>query len=371
MELTDFDYHLPTERIAQKPVTPRDHSRLLKVDRATQSLSDHHFHDLPDLLSQLNRPVLLVRNNTKVFPARLYGQKHSGGACELLLLKRKEIFPESEVWECLTKPGLKVGQSVNFKISTLNDTLLTGNCVGMDGYIRLISFNSSGDALLHKISLIGTTPLPPYIEWSTNDEPEFRKQYQTTYAKLVGSVAAPTAGLHFTPELDTTLRRSGVEIAELTLHVGLGTFQPVMTDRITDHVMHFERYFLSEETAETINQAKRNGALILGVGTTSARVLESCAVPDASGSGYHLEAGSGETNLYIYPGYQYKVLDGLITNFHQPKSTLLMLISALVSEPNTDQPFTTFADTMVGRAYQHAIDTQYRFHSFGDAMVIL
>lgn len=362
MQLSDFDYHLPEELIAQTPIEPRDASRLLVVNRSSGALKHAHFSDLADFLQPGD---LLVRNNTKVIPARFFAKKPTGGTVELLLDKRIDSQQERTTWEALTRPGLKVGQQI---LCTDDDgrTLLTGECIGLgtDGYTRVIEFNLSYPRFLQALATIGQTPLPPYIH--TDDAKQWEARYQTLYAKHPGSAASPTAGLHMTPELERKLLGKGVEIAEVTLHVGLGTFLPVKTEDVTRHHMHSERFSLSVQTAERINTAKRAGRRIISVGTTTTRVLETCA--DAKGM---LRAQEGETSIYIYPPYQFKCIDGLITNFHLPKSTLLMLVSALVCAPNTLAPFHTFAESVIGQAYQEAVTNRYRFFSFGDGMLII
>jgi len=358
MKLADFHYHLPPEQIAHSPVQPRDSSRLLVVHRAPSNLQHAHYQDLPELLQSGD---VLVRNNTKVIPARIYGQKPSGADVEILLTKRLKTTNQGEVWECLSKPGLKPGQAVQFEGS-----ILTAHCVEITGYTRQVEFNQQGSQLFTTLFEIGHTPLPPYIQWQGDDETALRQHYQTTYAKVQGSSAAPTAGLHFTPELDQRLRDKGIEILEITLHVGLGTFLRVKVDDVTKHHMHSEVFELLPDVANKINVAKRANRRIIAVGTTTTRVLESCS--DSTG---HLAPRSGETDIYIYPPYTYKVLDGLITNFHEPQSTLLMLVSAFVSAPNTAETFTSFSNTAVGKAYQTALEHEYRFLSFGDGMLIL
>lgn len=362
LHINQFDYHLPQERIAQQPAKPRDHSRLLLVNRQTNQISHHYFYDLPQILSEISQKTVLVRNNTKVIPARIWGHKQTGGKVEVLLLKRKSINPEGETWECLTKPGLNTGQTITFP-----NQLLTGFCTQKDGYIRYIKFNKKDDPFFEALYQIGHTPIPPYIEWNQNDEQTLREKYQTIYAKYQGSAAAPTAGLHFTPEVDRKLNKNSVqiEIEEVTLHVGLGTFQPVKENDITHHQMHCEWFELNAKTANNLNQAKRNGKKIIAVGTTTTRVLESTC------TNRQLRPTQGETDIYIYPPYKFKFIDGLLTNFHLPKSTLLMLVSAFVSYPNTPNHFTNFTESLIGKAYQEAIDQNYRFYSFGDAMLII
>ncbi|MDQ3008123.1 MAG: tRNA preQ1(34) S-adenosylmethionine ribosyltransferase-isomerase QueA [bacterium] len=360
LQLTDFHYELPNSLIAQTPTVPRDHSRLLVLDRKTESISHHHFFDLPRLL---RKGDVIVRNNTKVIPARVFGKKSTGGQVEVLLVRRIEQPKEANVgfdtWECLTKPGLKPGQVVEF------DHQLQATCESITGYSRLLSFNQPHHQLLGTLASIGELPLPPYIHWNPEDQPELREKYQTTYAKVAGSAAAPTAGLHFTPGIDRELNNKGVQIIEVTLHVGLGTFMPVKEQNIAHHQMHHEWYSISTTTAEKLNQAKQNHQRIIAVGTTTSRVLES-----STNNQGQVVAGVGTTNIFIYPPYKIKFVDALVTNFHQPQSTLLMLISAFVSQPNTSVEFSTFGDSLVGRAYQAAIQNKYRFFSFGDAMLI-
>lgn len=356
-KLSDFSYSLPPALIAQKPIEPRDHSRLLVLDRETGAISHHHFYDLPTLLGPND---VIVRNNTKVIPARIIGHKKTGGAVELLLTKAISSNSKGEIWECLTKPGLKVGQTLLFSESDL-----TATCIEVTNYTRIIQFNQKHLELMISLDHIGQTPLPPYIEWQASDEQSLRQRYQTVFAQYEGSVAAPTAGLHFTPEVDAALKNKGVQIEEVTLHVGLGTFLPVKTDDITQHAMHKEWYELKPEVAERLNAAKAAGKRIIAVGTTTCRVLETC-----SNELGHLKPGLGETSIFIYPPYQFKFLDGLITNFHLSESTLLMLVSALVSQPNTSHVFQNFEKCIIGRAYQEAIKKKYRFYSFGDGMLI-
>ncbi len=358
LKLSDFTYHLDSERIAQSPSVPRDSSRLLVLDRKTGEIHHHHFSDLPELLTPND---ILVRNNTKVIPARIFGEKSSGGHVEILLTKRLRLGESGEVWECLTKPGLKPDQVVTFANSPL-----TATCQTINHFTRDIEFNQAGTDLFSSLEDIGHTPLPPYIDWEKHDEQELRHLYQTTYAKFAGSAAAPTAGLHFTPELDERIRQKGIQIEEVTLHVGLGTFLRVKVENITQHQMHSEVFELRPDVAERLNQAKQAGKRIISVGTTTTRVLETCANEKGE-----LEAQSGETQIFIYPPYRFKFVDSLITNFHESQSTLLMLVSALVTEPNTNQVFTSFSKTLIGKAYDIAQQKNYRFLSFGDATWII
>ena len=341
MKRQDFYYDLPTELIAQQPVEPRDHSRLLVLDRQTGERADRHFYDITDYL----RPGdCLILNNSRVLPARLYGQrKGTGGAVELLLLHQKS----GDVWEVLAGPGKKAkpGNVLEFGGGLLEAEVLE---VTPDGN-RLVQFRDEGNfyAILEEI---GQMPLPHYITQELQD----KERYQTVYSKELGSAAAPTAGLHFTPELLQKLQDNGVNIGFVTLHVGLGTFRPVKAEEITDHKMHFEHYELPPETAELINRTRENGGRVFAVGTTSCRTLESVGLTNG-----RVEPAEGWTGIFIYPGYTFQVLDGLITNFHLPESTLIMLVSALAGHELT-------MDT-----YRYAVQQQYRFFSFGDAMLIL
>lgn len=344
MKVTDFDYELPEELIAQDPLEKRSNSRLMVLNRENGDVTHRHFYEITEYLKPGD---CLVINNTKVIPARLIGvragENSNGGKVEVLLLKRKT----DNVWECIVKPGKKCrpGQRVSF-----GDGLLKGEIIDIvDEGNRLIEFSYEGifEEILDKL---GQMPLPPYITHELKD----RDRYQTVYAKNEGSAAAPTAGLHFTTELLDTIRANGVNIAEVTLHVGLGTFRPVKADDINDHHMHSEYYEISEEAANLINETKKNGGRVISVGTTSTRTLESAAEADGS-----LKAKSGWTEIFIYPGYKFKVIDGLITNFHLPQSTLIMLVSALAGREN------------VLNAYSQAVNEKYRFFSFGDAMFII
>ena len=340
MQLTDFYYDLPEELIAQDPLEKRSDSRLMVVGREDGQIEHKHFYDIIDYL---NPGDCLVINDTKVIPARLMGVKEETGASiEVLLLKRKE----EKVWETLVKPGkkMKVGAMVSF-----GDGLLVGEVIDIvEEGNRLIRFEYEGiwEELLDQL---GQMPLPPYITHQLKD----KNRYQTVYAKHEGSAAAPTAGLHFTTELLEQIQKKGVEIAHVTLHVGLGTFRPVKVDNILEHHMHSEFYVIEQEAADKINAAKKRGNQIISVGTTSTRTIESVA--DENGQ---LRAASGWTDIFIYPGYKFKVVDSLITNFHLPESTLLMLVSALSSR-----------EKML-HAYEVAVKERYRFFSFGDAMFI-
>jgi len=340
MKTSDFFYELPPELIAQTPLDRRDSSRLMLLDKKTGKTSHRRFYELPQLL----RPGdCLVLNDSRVLPARLIGHRlPGGGACEVLLL----VDRGNKTWECLVRPGRKLrpGAKVSF-----GDGELTAEIVGeAEGGNRLVRFDYEG-IFLEVLERLGKMPLPPYIKAELND-PE---RYQTVYSREVGSAAAPTAGLHFTPELLRCLQDMGVRLAYVTLHVGLGTFRPVKEEEITDHEMHSEYCMISQEAADLINRTKREGGRVICVGTTSCRTIESWAAEDGT-----LKESAGWTNIYIYPGYRFKVLDCLITNFHLPESTLIMLVSALAGREH------------VLAAYQEAVRERYRFFSFGDAMFI-
>lgn len=366
MKLSDFTYDLPPELIAKVPAKPRDSSKLLVLDKYTGKITDDYFFNLA---SYLKAGDLLVRNNTKVIPARIFGKKESGGKIEILLNKKVAQYGMKETWECLTKPGIKPGQKILF------NSALFGVCKSKNqkkysrDYTREIEFNQTGFKFLQTLEKIGITPLPPYISDKTVSSKKIRKQYQTIYAKYEGSVAAPTAGLHFTNDLEKSLKNKGVKIAEVTLHVGLGTFLPVKTENILQHHMHSEWYEIESQVATLINKTIQAGGRVICVGTTSARTIESAIKYE--NNKYFVEPKIDETEIFIYPGYEYKIVDGLVTNFHLPKSTLLMLVSALVSKPNTNKFFSTFLESNVGKAYLHAIKHDYRFYSFGDGMLIL
>ncbi|HZZ98865.1 MAG TPA: tRNA preQ1(34) S-adenosylmethionine ribosyltransferase-isomerase QueA [Candidatus Saccharimonadia bacterium] len=356
LTLSDFDYHLPEELIAQKPAQPRDHSRLLVVDRETGKLEHHYFYELPDLLRTTD---VLVLNNSKTLPMRTYGQKDSGGRAEVLFIKRLELFPDKEIWEVLTKPGLKVGQSVGFE-----KTAMRIHCVEDLGYTRKVEVMGFEESVVAVLHAIGELPTPHYIRRHLENQSE----YQTIYAKPEGSAATPTAGLHFSQSIFDLLDKKGIPRIELTLHVGLGTFLPVKVENIANHNMHAEWFTLSKENADKLNVFKREGRRIIAVGTTSSRVLESCAVWNEKEKRFLLEPKTGETKAFFYPPYTFKFVDALITNFHLPKSTLLMLLSAFVSQGKI---FTNFQDSLAGKAYAEAIAQKYRFFSFGDAMMII
>ena len=340
MDVKDFDYDLPEELIAQDPLEDRSSSRLMVLDKKTGEVHHKHF---TDILEYLHPGDCLVINNTKVIPARLFGTKEGTQAkIEVLLLKRKE----NDIWETLVKPGKKAKPGTRI---IFGDGLLTGEVIDVvEEGNRLIQFHYEG-IFEEILDQLGQMPLPPYITHQLKD----KNRYQTVYAKYDGSAAAPTAGLHFTEELLQKVKYMGVEIAEVTLHVGLGTFRPVKVENVLDHHMHSEFYMVSQEAADKINAAKDRGNRVIAVGTTSTRTLE--AASDEKG---RLRETSGWTDIFIYPGYQFKVIDALITNFHLPQSTLVMLVSALAGREQ------------VLNAYQIAVQEKYRFFSFGDAMLI-
>ncbi len=361
MQLSDFDYTLPPEKIAQVPAEPRDHSRLLRLDRTAETITHHHFYDLPKFL---RKGDVLVLNDTKVLPVRLFGKKTTGGKVEILLTKKLSGTGQTETWEALTRPGLKIGQTVEVRNSQAG---LVITCQELTEFTRQVAVQAQSGDVLNALYHLGEMPTPPYIKNFVGDP----NRYQTIFAKNPGSAAAPTAGLHFTPQLLQALREQGVQIASVTLNVGLGTFLHVTTPDITKHHMHSEKFSVSPQAAELVNTALREKRRIIAVGTTSLRTLEASAIEDSSyPNGWRLHPQSTETELFLYPPYEYKIVSGLITNFHLPKSTLLMLVSALTSSPQTRHEFETFSTNILGKAYQQAIDNDYRFFSFGDAMLI-
>ena len=339
MKKSDFYYFLPEELIAQTPLTPRDASRLMVIDKSTGNINHTIFSSLDDYLKAGDT---LVLNNTRVLPARIYGtRKDTGSVVEFVLLKQKEAL----VWECIAGPGKKAKEGHEFIFS---DKLSAKVINVLDDGNRIIEFNCVGD-FFSVLDEIGQMPLPHYIKEKLED----KERYQTVYSEELGSAAAPTAGLHFTPEMLERLKSKGVNIAFVTLHVGLGTFRPVKVDDITDHKMHSEHYTISRETANIINKTKQNGGRIICVGTTSCRTLESAATKFGE-----IKECSDDTDIFIYPGYEFKCMDALITNFHLPESTLIMLVSAFAGHENTMS------------AYSCAVEEKYRFFSFGDAMLI-
>lgn len=341
MKVADFNYELPKELIAQHPYDKRDEARLMVLNKNEESIKHKVFKDVIDYL---NPGDCLVINNTKVIPARLYGKKDTGANVEFLLLKRIE----GDTWEAMVRPGnkLKPGSKVLFGDGLLKATVLEV----LEGGNRKVEFEYDG--IFNEIlDQIGLMPLPPYITEASREDNE---KYQTVYAKYEGSAAAPTAGLHFTEELLEKIKEKGVDVAKVTLHVGIGTFRPVKVETVEEHEMHSEHYYIKKEDAEKINRAKSNGKRVIAVGTTSCRVLES--VSDENGMVREIE---GDTSIFIYPGYKFKCIDSLITNFHLPESTLIMLVSSLAGKD------------FIMKAYNEAVKKEYKFFSFGDAMIIL
>lgn len=340
LQTKDFYYDLPKELIAQTPLEPRDSSRLLMLSKDTGEISHKHFYDIIDCL---NPGDCLVLNDSRVLPARIYGIKEGTGAqVEFLLLTHRE----TDVWEVLCGPGKRAKPGSRF---TFGDGLLQAEIIEIvDDGNRLVRFTYDGN-FYEILEKIGQMPLPPYITEDLKDN----ERYQTVYSKELGSAAAPTAGLHFTPELLEKVKEKGVKVAFVTLHVGLGTFRPVSAEKVLDHKMHSEHYYLPKETADIINETKKNGHRVIAVGTTSCRTLESVATNEGC-----IKESAGWTNIFIYPSYRFKVLDGLITNFHLPESTLIMLVSALAGYNH------------IMNAYRVAVEEKYRFFSFGDAMFI-
>ena len=340
MKVSDFNYDLPQELIAQHPYDKRDEARLMVIDPKTQKIEHKVFKNVIEYLAQGD---CLVINNTKVLPARLYGKKDTGANIEFLLLKRIE----GDTWEVMVRPGnkLKPGSKVSFGDGLLKAQILEV----LEGGNRKVKFEYNGifNEILDEIGLM---PLPPYIKEKLKEN----DKYQTVYAKYEGSSAAPTAGLHFTEELLEKIKQKGVKIANVTLHVGIGTFRPVKVEKVEEHVMHSEHYYIKKEDADVINETKKSGHKVVCVGTTSCRVLESVA--DENGM---VKETEGDTNIFIYPGYQFKCIDRLITNFHLPESTLIMLVSSLAGKD------------FVMKAYEEAVKEKYKFFSFGDAMMIL
>ena len=386
MDISKFDYTLPRELIAQKPANPRDSSKLLVLDRNSGEIRHTKFHNIINFLTPND---VLVFNKSKVFPARIFGRKKTKGKVEVLILKflqKNEVFdiqgiiPSNEglslsqvsVCEVITKPGLFLHDTIFFEG-------FEGRVIKRDGYITHMEFNLPYHRLLSKLNMTGHTPIPPYIKKTGLSETDLRDKYQTVYAKNIGSAAAPTAGLHFTKELLKKIKNKGVQMEYVTLHVGLGTFAPVKEKDIKNHIIHEEFFDVDADTIKRLNTAKKDGKRIVAVGTTTTRVLETLATSGGSlSTNYQLlsepEAlGSRRpsTNLFIYPPYKFKFVDSMITNFHLPKSTLLALVSAFVTSPNSKAKFMDFKTTIIGKAYQEAIDKKYRFFSFGDGMLVI
>ncbi len=340
MKTSDFYYDLPEELIAQTPVEPRNSSRLMVLPRNGGEIEHKHFYDLPEFLKPGD---CLVLNNTRVLPARLYGTREDTGAVVEFVLLRQH---GNKLWECLAGPGKKAKTGYKFRFSDKLTAIVTD--VLEDGN-RMIEFACEGD-FFAVLDEVGQMPLPPYIKEKLKD----KERYQTVYSKDAGSAAAPTAGLHFTKEMLESIKAMGVNIAYVTLHVGLGTFRPVKVEDVTQHKMHTEHYYIPEEAAKTINETRKNGGRVICVGTTSCRTVESCAKKYGE-----IKECSGDTDIFIYPGFEFKCMDGLITNFHLPESTLIMLVSAFAGYDN------------IMNAYNIAVKEKYRFFSFGDAMLIL
>ncbi|MDY6024148.1 MAG: tRNA preQ1(34) S-adenosylmethionine ribosyltransferase-isomerase QueA [Candidatus Borkfalkiaceae bacterium] len=340
MKTSDFDYYLPEEQIAQTPAEPRDSSRLLVYDRKKDEIYHKHFYEIVDFLKEGD---VLVRNNTKVLPARIFAYTENGGKVEVLLLKRFNLTD----WEVLVKPGKKA--RIGAKLTVSQDLSLVVTDIFEESGSRKVTFNFDG-VFEDVISRIGEMPLPPYITEKLKD----KERYQTVYAKVDGSAAAPTAGLHFTDALFEKIKAKGVEVVDVLLHVGLGTFRPVKADNVLEHHMHSEYYEIGEEAAERINKAKKEGRRIIAVGTTSVRTLESAA--DEKG---FVKPVKGNTEIFIYPPYKFKCVDALITNFHLPKSTLIMLVASMTGREK------------ILDIYKTAVEEKYRFFSFGDAMLIV
>ena len=340
MNKSDFDFYLPERLIAQTPLEKRDSSRLLHLDKKTGAIEHGHFHDIT---KYLKKGDCLVMNDSRVLPARLIGSRLSGGLVELVLLRDLG----DGCWECLSRPGRKTkpGTELTFGNGELTATVMDV----AEGGNRIVKFHFEG-IFIEKLEKLGKMPLPPYIKEELQDS----ERYQTVYSRELGSAAAPTAGLHFTKELLKEIEDMGVKTCFVTLHVGLGTFRPVKAEKIEEHEMHSEFCIVPKETADIINETKKNGGRVIAVGTTSCRTLESFAKADGT-----MEASSGWTNIFIYPGYRFQLLDGLLTNFHLPESTLIMLVSA----------FAGYEHTM--EAYRHAVEEEYRFYSFGDAMLVV
>ena len=371
MRVEDFDYELPEELIAQTPLEQRDSCRLMVLDRENKTIGHRHFYDI---LEYLNPGDCLVLNDSRVIPARMYGIKEGTGAhIEILLIKRIE----GDKWECLVRPGKRLHEGDTVILAGRTETVPAGAEAPAEGYTlvngidrnfrgkvlgihdpenatRVIEFEYEG-IFMERLEEIGSMPLPPYISRPAEDSD--KEMYQTVYSRIDGSVAAPTAGLHFTTELLKKAEEKGVRIAYVTLHVGIGTFRPVKVDVIEEHKMHFEECSIDEANAEIINRTIDDGGRIISVGTTSTRTLESMAEADGNGH-YHVRTGSMSTGIFIYPGYEFRIVDALITNFHLPKSTLLMLVSALYDREE------------ILKAYKEAVDEKYRFFSYGDAMLI-
>lgn len=347
MKLSKLEYILPNKNIAHSPTDPRDHAKLLLLNKMSGEIKHKHFYDLPQILTSND---VLVFNNTKVFPARLFA-----GKIEILLLRELE----NNTWTAMHRGKVTIGEILDFNN-------IHAKIISKKDYEITLQFVESRENILIFIQNYGKMPLPPYIK-SPLSEPEIRNEYQTVYALKNGSVASPTAGLHFTKQLIQSIKDSSVQIEYVTLHVGAGTFLPIKEQDLTKHLMHSEYFEIDDQTIERLNTAKKEKKRIIAVGTTTTRVLESITTRKGLLS---LHERSGNTNIFIYPPYKFKFIDSLITNFHLPHSTLLALVSAFVSEPNTQFPFRSFKESIIGHAYQEAIERNYRFYSFGDGMLI-
>lgn len=379
--LANFDYDLPKSKIANQPLTERDQSKLLMFDRQTALFSDHQFFQLDQFLTDQD---VLVVNESKVFPARLLGKKDTGGKVELLLLKQIT----SDSWQAISKPSLKINQQLYFPPRNylpddnldLEDLLQAKVISRSENSAQVeVKFNRADDSLWQAIEKCGYTPLPPYIK-NKQSEALRRLEYQTIYAKKVGSAAAPTAGLHFTEKLMEKLKNKGVQIEKIDLAVGLGTFAKLTRNNWQSQSLHQEYFAIDEEVAQRLSEAKKNGKRLVAVGTTSARALESAVINYQKSENKSeknkknsliLKSGKQSTNLFINPPYKFAIVDALITNFHLPQSSLLMMVSAFTSQPNSPSVFQKFSDSTIGQAYQHAMQNDYRFFSFGDAMLIV
>lgn len=353
-EVSLFNYDLPKGRIADEPLKQRDMSKLLVVNRAKNQLEHKHFYDLIDLLTPND---VLVLNQSKVFPARLLGNKPTLGRVELLLIQQQS----ADTWICISHPGLAKGTTIHFPEGCLGTVI---EKVGETGQLK-VQFRFPHQTFFEALEAIGHTPIPAYIDVSLSEK-ELRECYQTVFAKEIGSAAAPTAGLHFTKELLGIIAKKGIQIEYVTLHVGLGTFQSLREEHFFHNELHREYFEVTRDVAKRLTTAKKQGKRIIAVGTTTTRTLETVA----AGSEI-LSAGSGSTTLFVHPPYRFAFVDSMITNFHLPKSSLLLLVSAFVSYPNTKAKFSTFNDSIIGKAYREAIEKKYRFYSFGDAMWIV
>jgi S-adenosylmethionine:tRNA ribosyltransferase-isomerase len=348
-----FNYALPSNLIANEPLSKRDTSRLLLLDRQKGNIQHQHFYDLAELLTPND---VLVFNQSKVFPARLFGKTSHGKAVEIVLFQQIS----SNTWKAITHPGLRPDMQISFSHGVTANVIMGDKLTGEVD----LEFSYPQDNIFTVFDQIGETPIPSYIH-SSLSEKELRDRYQTVYAQKTGSAAAPTAGLHFTPELLENVKQKGIQVEYITLHVGLGTFQALRKENFETSKLHIEQYEVDKEVAQRLNQAKKQHKRIIAVGTTTTRTLESIASKTGQ-----IKAGQGTTEIFIYPPYQFKFIDSMITNFHLPQSSLLMLVSAFTSAPNTLKPFSNFEQSSIGQSYLEAIRNQYRFYSFGDAMWI-